>query len=165
LCTKEIHLLARSIYPMLRTKYFTTNIFQNTLFPIKHIQIYVLESTNLNAFLYPKNIRYLHLPNMFICLMFNKHSITIIHTMRHIKYATNLELYYKQQLNLRTNKIHYSVASRYVKVKMTTSSGYYKMCQQNKVLYSELPTASLRYWESSTPSNSAGILLLLIIWE
>jgi len=43
--------------------------------------------------------------------------------MQHIKYAINLELY-KQQLKLRRNKIHYTVASRYVENKTTTSSGY-----------------------------------------
>jgi len=85
--------------------------------------------------------------------------------MQHIKYTINLGLHYNQQLKLRRNKLQYTLASRYVKVKMTTSSGYYKMCQQNNVLNSELPTASLRHWESSTLSNSAGILLLLIIWE
>jgi hypothetical protein len=55
--------------------------------------------------------------------MVNEHWITNTHTKQHIKYAINLELY-KQVLKLRRNKIHYTVASRYVEVKMTISSGY-----------------------------------------
>lgn len=55
--------------------------------------------------------------------MVNKNWITNIYTMQHMKYAIILELY-NQQLKLRRNEIQYTVASRYVEVKMTTISVY-----------------------------------------
>ena len=43
--------------------------------------------------------------------------------MQHIIYAINVKLH-NQQLKVRRNKIHYTVASRYVEVKTTTISRY-----------------------------------------
>jgi hypothetical protein len=39
------------------------------------------------------------------------------------------------------------------------------LSEQNNVLNSEFPTVLMIHWEMSQLSNSAGILLLLIIWE
>jgi hypothetical protein len=55
--------------------------------------------------------------------MDNKHWITNIHILQNVKYAINLGLC-NQQLKRTRNKIHYTVASIFVEVKMTTSSRF-----------------------------------------